>query len=76
MLYQIVQTKRGEETLKMVDTLQKCNDRLRELRSSYHGKKGITFRIEKSPENKKSEAKPHSQAWRAGGYAQNPPRIK
>ena len=57
MLYQIIQTKNGKDTVKMIDTLQKCNNRLKELRASLRGKK-VSFRIEKSEETDKFEAQP------------------
>jgi hypothetical protein len=37
MLYQIIQTKNGKDTVKMIDSLQKCNNRLKELRASLKG---------------------------------------
>ncbi len=57
MLYQIIQTKGGKDTIKMVDSLPKCNNRLKELRASFKGKK-VSFRVEKSEETNKFEAKP------------------
>lgn len=76
MLHQIVEIKRGKETVKMIDSLPKCNNRIKELRASYHGKKGISFRLEKSEADKKFEAKPAPGAYRGGDYAITPPVVK
>jgi hypothetical protein len=75
MLYKIVETKRGKERIVLVDQLKKCNDRIKELRNSRRGS-GVIFRIEESIENNKMEAKPLSQAWRAGDYGLIPKVIK
>lgn len=65
-LYQIIQTKVGKETIKMVDSLPKCNNRLKELRSSYRGKTWIRFRIEKAESDVKFEAKPAPSGYQSG----------
>lgn len=75
MLYCIIETKRGKDRVMMIDQLSKCNNRIKELRNSRKGS-GVTFRIEKSTETNKMEAKPLSQAWRAGDYGFVPKVIK
>lgn len=76
MLWQIVQTKKGKRTIKMRDSLPICKNRIAELRSSYHGVKGIKFELEKSEENDKYEAKPIGGNWRSGQYEKKPKRVK
>ena len=75
MLYNIIQTKGGKETLKMTDTLQKCNDRIKQLRASYRGKNYITFRLEKSEDANKFAAKPLRNFDPSGDVRPGPPRI-
>lgn len=60
----------------MIDSLQKCNDRITQLRASYRGRKGITFRVEESTETDKFKAKPLPGAYRGGGYATYPKVVK
>lgn len=75
MLYQIVQTKNGKEMIKMIDSLPKCNNRLKELRSSYRGKNWIKFRLEKSEASDKFEATPAPSGYQSGDV-QSPRRVR
>jgi len=75
-LYRIVQTKDGKETVKMVDSLPKCNNRIKELRSSYRGKNWIKFRLEKAEGEEKFEDKPISGGYQSGDYGLTPRVIK
>lgn len=78
MLYDLIQTRKGKETIMMTDTLPKVNDRMKTLRASQcRGVKGdkVVYTICKS-DNEKFRRKPYSEAWRAGDYEIRPPRIK
>lgn len=74
-MHQIIQTKNGQETIKMIDTLPKCRNRLKELKDSNRGKK-VSFRMEKSDQTVKFEAKPIGGEWKSGQYSQNPKVVK
>lgn len=76
MLHKIIQTKRGKEEVKMIDSLPKCNNRIKELRSSYRGDNSISFRIEKAEETDKFEAKPLGGSWKSGSYGLTPSVIR
>ena len=85
MLYNLVQTRRGKETVVMTDQLPKVRDRMKTLRKSQ--RKGIKkdkviyaiipteefFPFETTPP--KYRKKPHSESWRAGGGSE-PRRVK
>lgn len=63
MMYDLVQTRRGKETVVMTGTLPKINDRMRQLRSCQ--RKGIrgdktTYAVRKSAATEKFRAKPHN----------------
>ncbi len=76
-LYQIIQTKNGKETVKMIDSRARCNNRIKELRSSYRGKHGITFKIVKAADTTvKFEEKPAPSGYQSGDYPSNPQVIK
>lgn len=74
-MYQIIEIKNGKETIKMVDSLPKCNRRLKELRSSYRGKK-ISFRLEPSESKDKFENKPAPSGYQGGDYATRPRKVR
>ena len=79
MLYNLIQLRRGKETVMMTDTLPKVNDRMRELRSSQRkGVKGdrVVYSVRSTDETNKFRRKSYSEAWRAGDYAIIPPVIK
>lgn len=76
MLYNLIQTKRGEETIKMTDTLQKCNDRIKQLRASYRGKSGVSFRIKKSQDTAKFAAKPLKNFDPSGSSVVHPKIVR
>jgi hypothetical protein len=73
-LFDLIQTQRGKESLMMTDTLPKVNDRMKTLRSSHKGDK-VVYTVRPST-GEKFRRKAYSEAWRAGGYAITPPRIK
>ena len=76
-LYDLIQTRRGKESVMMTDTLPKVNDRMKTLRSSQRkGIKGekVVYTIRPST-GEKFRRKAYSEAWRAGGYAIIPPKI-
>lgn len=76
MLWQIVEIKGGEKTVKMIDVLKICNNRIDELRSSYRGGK-VKFLLEKAPEGaEKFEKKPIPGGWRSGSYSPHPRIVK
>lgn len=52
MLYKIIQSKNGKQKVKMVDSLQQCYSRLKQLRHSTKGT-GVLFWIEKTDETQK-----------------------
>lgn len=63
----------------MTDSLPKVRDHMKKLRDSQ--RKGINgekvdYKIVPADTTEKFKEKPHSQAWRSGGSAQTPPRIK
>ena len=77
MLYDLIQTRRGKDTVMMTDTLPKVNDRMRTLRSSQRkGVKGdkVVYTVMPST-SEKFRRKAYSEAWRAGGYGDNPKNI-
>jgi len=77
-LFDLIQTRKGKESLMMTDTLPKVNDRMRQLRSSQRkGIKGekVVYTVRPST-GEKFKRKAYSEAWRAGGYGDNPPRVK
>jgi hypothetical protein len=78
MLYDLIQKKKGKESLMMTDTLPNVNARMRELRNSQ--RKGIknhkvTYSVHPST-GEKFRRKAYSEAWRAGGYGLTPPKIQ
>jgi hypothetical protein len=77
-LYDLIQKRRGKETIMMTDTLPKVNDRMKQLRSSQRkGIKGdkVVYSVRPSEEQtEKFRRKAYSEAWRAGDYALNPRR--
>lgn len=78
LLYDLIQTRRGKETIMMTDTLPKVNDRMKKLRSSQRkGIKGdkVVYTVCPSENPFPFRRKAYSEAWRAGD-AITPPRIK
>jgi hypothetical protein len=78
MMYDLIQTRKGKETVMMTDTLPKVNDRMRTLRSSQRkGIKGekVVYTVRPSENTDKFRRKAYSEAWRAGDYGYNPPKI-
>jgi len=65
MLYQIIETRKGTETIKLVDSLPRCNRRLKELRSS--ACPGATYKIEVSLESAKREHITDTSNYKSGG---------
>jgi hypothetical protein len=78
MLYNLVQKRRGKETVVMTDSLPKVNSRMKNLRSSQRkGIKGdrVAYSVEPTEENEKYKKKPHN--YNIGGSdATYPPRVK
>ena len=77
MLHNLIQTRRGKETIMMTDELPKVRQRMKTLKQSQRkGIKGdkVTYKIVPTDETDKFRRKPYSEAWRAGGYGDNPPK--
>jgi len=67
MLYNIIQTSRGKETVVMTDSLKKVNARIKTLRQSHRGQhcgmRGptkVSFRIEESESKDTYQKRPHN----------------
>lgn len=77
MLYDLIQVRRGKEIVMMTDTRTKVQDRMKTLRASHrkgvNGEK-VQYSIRPS-EDEKFKRKPHTQAWRAGGYSDGPKKA-
>lgn len=77
-MYDLIQKKRGKETLLMTDTLPNVNKRMKALRAS-HRKKGDEYSFFVRPSDSASKFKKPSHdggAWRGGGYSDRPQKIK
>jgi Cys-tRNA synthase (O-phospho-L-seryl-tRNA:Cys-tRNA synthase) len=74
MLYNLIEKKRGKETVVMTDSLPKVNDRMKTLRASLRTKK-VSFRVEKTEETDKYKKKPHNYNI-GGGDAKTPRKVK
>lgn len=78
MLYNLVQTRRGKDSILMTDELPKVRQRMKTLRQSQRkGIKGdkVVYTVVPTDETVKYRRKPYSEAWRAGGYGLNPKKI-
>ncbi len=79
MLYNLIQKRRGKETVMMTDSLTKVNARRKMLlasqRKGIKGEKAI-YTIIPTDETDKYKKPSRGESWRAGGYADNPARIK
>ncbi len=76
-MYDLVKTYRGKTEVVMTDTQAKVKAKKRSLETSQRkGIKGykVSYAIKESEADKKAFV-PKSEAWRAGGYAQNPARV-
>jgi len=71
MLYNLIEKKRGKETVVMTDSLPKVNDRLKILRASLRTKK-VSFRVEKTEETDKYKKKPHNCYYLATNHSPTP----
>jgi ribosome assembly protein YihI (activator of Der GTPase) len=67
MLYNLIKTCRGKETVVMTDSRKNVNSRLKTLRKSHRGQHSgmrgpqkISFRVEESGGNVKYKKKPHN----------------
>lgn len=77
MLYDLIRTFRGKETIVMTDQLSKVNDRMKTLRSSQNnGIRGqkVAYSVRESVEREKYKLKPNR--WDASGKDCNPKRVK
>ena len=78
MLYDLVQRRRGKETVVMTDELSKVNDRMKTLRKCQRkGIKGnrVEYSVRPSQEAAKYKQKPHGYDPSGGGHA-SPARIR
>lgn len=78
MLYDLVQKRRGRETVVMTDELSKVNDRMKTLRKSQRkGIKGnrVEYSVRPSEALGKYKEKPHSYNPSGGGHAE-PARVQ
>jgi DNA-binding FrmR family transcriptional regulator len=73
MMYQIIEKKNGKSRIKMVDSLQKCNDRLKQLRSA---RNGAVYTLEKTDLTEKTSHRTNTANYQAGGYGTFPRLVK
>lgn len=74
MLFNLIETKRGKDTVIMTDQLKVVNKRKATLIASLRGK-NIQFKVVPADTNVKFSRKPHDGSWREGKSA-TPKRIK
>jgi hypothetical protein len=72
-MYEIIETKNGKSKTKFIDSLQKCNDRLKQLRSSRNGAK---YNIKKSEFAVKASYRTDTSNYQSGGYGTFPRLVK
>jgi hypothetical protein len=66
VLYDLVEKRRGKETVVMTDELPKVNDRLRTLRKSLrNGVRGqkVNFSVRQATKTDKFRKPPHDRVW-------------
>lgn len=75
MLYNLIETRRGKETVVMTDALPKVRDRMKTLRTS--GRKKVVYRMEQTDETIKYRKPPHDIVLAGGGrYPGQPRRVQ
>lgn len=78
MLYNLIQKRRGKDTVVMTDTLPNCNDRMKTLRKSHrkgvNGEK-VEYRLEPSETVEKYKKKPHNLNLSGQPRRAGPPKI-
>lgn len=78
MFYDLLQTRRGRDTIVMTGELPKVRDHMKKLRNSQRkGIKGdkIIYRILLTENTEKFKQKSHSEDYRSGGSEQFPKRV-
>lgn len=79
MLYNLIQTRRGKESIVMTDTLPKVNNRMKTLRASHRtGIKGdrVNYSVKPAADtDEKYKKKPHNPRI-GGGDATTPRKVK
>ena len=75
MLYNLIKTEKGKDSVVMTDQLPKVKNRMDTLRKSQR-KKNILYKIVPTTETNKFRQKPHDGSYVSGDYPTIPRRIK
>ncbi len=78
-MFKLVQTRRGRETVFMVDSRKKCQDRMAQLRSSQRtGIRGdkVVYRIEPAEDTEKFRRAPDRNFDPSGSVRGGPKRVR